>query len=291
MFLELNYKRLYQSSGKGKESRILFTSSTKCEIRHLYVVVVHRRQRNVQKSVMHVQNCYFANLCLLGFSRSRCRRRRRCLSSLICRLRGALITLIMLASPWAEGILAEADCPTVAGKGIRMKKSEKRMYSSLAAAWFSLSGDVEVFCYAWLIERSRRCWLGRLLWWCFNLFFKSLCCIWRFSICVDRLRIASKFTEVDGSVDDGLELSVVSWTAYSSWSNNCLAYPGQCLRGDPNVISVVIWKSCILGICFCDITWKAYGTLTNTTLNGEITIQMCVHNPTRNLIQWIIRYY
>ena len=99
MFLELNYKRLYQSSGKGKESRILFTSSTKCEITHLYVVVVHRRQRNVQKSVMHVQNCYFANLCLLGFSRSRCRRRRRCLSSLICRLRGALITLIMLASP------------------------------------------------------------------------------------------------------------------------------------------------------------------------------------------------
>ena len=44
-FLELNSKRLYQSSGKEKESRCLvFTSSTKREIRHYYVVVVLRRQ-------------------------------------------------------------------------------------------------------------------------------------------------------------------------------------------------------------------------------------------------------
>ena len=48
--LELNSKRLYQSSGKEKESRCLvFTSSTKREIRHFHVVVVQRRQRNVQK--------------------------------------------------------------------------------------------------------------------------------------------------------------------------------------------------------------------------------------------------
>ena len=45
IFLELNSKRLYQSSGKEKESRCLvFTSSTKREIRHYYVVVVLRRQ-------------------------------------------------------------------------------------------------------------------------------------------------------------------------------------------------------------------------------------------------------
>ena len=41
------------------------------------------RQRNAQKSVMHVQSYCFANLNLLLFCRSRCRRRRRCLSSLI----------------------------------------------------------------------------------------------------------------------------------------------------------------------------------------------------------------
>ena len=37
------------------------------EIRHFHVIVVQRRQRNVQKSVMHVQTC-FANLraCLHG---------------------------------------------------------------------------------------------------------------------------------------------------------------------------------------------------------------------------------
>ena len=35
----------------------LFTSSIKREIRHFPVVVVQWRQRNVQKSVMHVQSC------------------------------------------------------------------------------------------------------------------------------------------------------------------------------------------------------------------------------------------
>ena len=74
--LELNSKRLYQSSGKEKESRCIeFVSSTKREIRHFHVVVVQWRRRNVQKSAMHVQNCYFANLNLLPFCRSRCRRR------------------------------------------------------------------------------------------------------------------------------------------------------------------------------------------------------------------------
>ena len=50
---------------------------------YFHVVVVQRRQRNVQKSVMHVQSCCFANLNLLLFCRSRWRRRRRCLSSLL----------------------------------------------------------------------------------------------------------------------------------------------------------------------------------------------------------------
>ena len=62
-FLDLNSKKLYQSSGKENESRCrVFTSSTKREIRHFYVVVVQRLQRNVQKSVMHVQSCCFAKL-------------------------------------------------------------------------------------------------------------------------------------------------------------------------------------------------------------------------------------
>ena len=40
-------------------------------------------KKNVQKSVMHVQSCCFANLKLLLFCRSRCRRSRRCLRSLV----------------------------------------------------------------------------------------------------------------------------------------------------------------------------------------------------------------
>ena len=81
MLLELNSKLLYQSSGKERESCCpLFPSSTKCEFRHIHVVVAQRRQRNVQKSVMHVQSCCFANLtfCFFFFCLSRCSRRRRC---------------------------------------------------------------------------------------------------------------------------------------------------------------------------------------------------------------------
>ena len=82
-FLALNSKRLYRSSGKEKESRCLvFTPSTKREIRTFHVVVVQWQRRNVQKSVMHVQNCCFANLNLLLLCRFRWGRCRCCSSSL-----------------------------------------------------------------------------------------------------------------------------------------------------------------------------------------------------------------
>ena len=42
----------------------VFPSSKKCEIKHFHVVVVQRRQRNVQKSLMHVQSYCFAYLIL-----------------------------------------------------------------------------------------------------------------------------------------------------------------------------------------------------------------------------------
>ena len=81
ILLELNSKGLQQSSGREKESCcLLFPSSTKREIRQFHVVVVQWRQRNVQKSVLHVQSCCFPCLNLLIFSR--CCRRRRCVNAL-----------------------------------------------------------------------------------------------------------------------------------------------------------------------------------------------------------------
>ena len=73
---------LFQTSRKlGKETCCLvFPSSTIVEIRHFHVAVVQRRLRSVEKSVMHVPSCYFANLNLLFF----CRCCRLCLSSLWC---------------------------------------------------------------------------------------------------------------------------------------------------------------------------------------------------------------
>ena len=77
-------KRAGLSQQTEKESCCLvFPSSTKREIRHYHAVVVQRRLKNVQKSVMHVLSCCFANLNLLLFFRSRCRLRRRCLSTLV----------------------------------------------------------------------------------------------------------------------------------------------------------------------------------------------------------------
>ena len=76
MFLEFNSKGLYQSLGKEKKSCCLvFPSSINKEFRNFHVVVVQRRQRNLQKSVMHVQSCCFAILNPLPS-------RRRWLSSL-----------------------------------------------------------------------------------------------------------------------------------------------------------------------------------------------------------------
>ena len=86
IFLELNSKGLHRSSGKEKETVLsVFMSSTKRENRKFHVVVTQRQQRNVQKSVIHVHSCCFANLTISLFCRSRCRRRRRhrCLTSLI----------------------------------------------------------------------------------------------------------------------------------------------------------------------------------------------------------------
>ena len=61
----------------------MFASSTKREIRYFHVEDVQWRQKNMQKSVMHVQSCCFAYLNLFLFCRSRCRRCRRWLSSLL----------------------------------------------------------------------------------------------------------------------------------------------------------------------------------------------------------------
>ena len=85
-FSGLNPKGSYLSLEKEKETFcVVFTCSAKRarEIRKFHVAVVQRWPKNVQKSVMHVQSCCFTNINLLLFCRSRCRRRRCCLNSLL----------------------------------------------------------------------------------------------------------------------------------------------------------------------------------------------------------------
>ena len=60
--MEVNSEEPYPSSERERKfCRLLFTSSIKRETRHFHVVVDRWRQRNVQKSVMPVQSCGFAN--------------------------------------------------------------------------------------------------------------------------------------------------------------------------------------------------------------------------------------
>ena len=64
-----------------------------------FVFVVQRRQRNVQTSVMHVQNCCFARLNLLLFCRSRCRRPSRRVNSQVT----AMDSCVVFIRLWEEG--------------------------------------------------------------------------------------------------------------------------------------------------------------------------------------------
>ena len=71
----LNLKGPYLSLKNEKENFcVVFTYSIKQarEISNFHVAVVQRRQRNVEKSLMHVQSCCFANIYLLLFCCSRC---------------------------------------------------------------------------------------------------------------------------------------------------------------------------------------------------------------------------
>ena len=75
--------RLYQSSGKEKESCCLVLRSlAKREIWLFYVVVVQWWQRNVQKRMMQAAKLLFHQSKPIDFLCSHCRRCRLCLSSL-----------------------------------------------------------------------------------------------------------------------------------------------------------------------------------------------------------------
>ena len=65
--------KLTKTKRKSVVRCLVFTSSIKREIRKFHVVVVQRKQPNVQKSVMNVQSCCFAlsSYCFFLLSRRR----------------------------------------------------------------------------------------------------------------------------------------------------------------------------------------------------------------------------
>ena len=83
-FLGLNSQEPYPSSLKRKFRRRLLTSSRKIGIRNFHVVVVQWRQKDVQKSWCTCRHVVLP-IKPIAFLRSRCRRRRRILKSLLTR--------------------------------------------------------------------------------------------------------------------------------------------------------------------------------------------------------------
>ena len=76
-FLGLNPKEPYLSLEKEKENFCVVLTHFAKQVREIWkfhVEVVQRRLRNVQKSVVHVHSCCFADINLLLFSRSLSRR-------------------------------------------------------------------------------------------------------------------------------------------------------------------------------------------------------------------------
>ena len=89
-FSGLNPKGPYVSLEKDKQNFcVVLTYSIKRarEIRKFDVAVVQQRLRNVQKNVIHVERCFFANLNLLFFAAHR----RRCINSLLLSSRAELL--------------------------------------------------------------------------------------------------------------------------------------------------------------------------------------------------------
>ena len=66
-----------------RDARIYSLAVPVLNIWSFHVVVVQEQQRNVQKSVMHVQSCCFAHQTYCFFWRSCCRRRRSFVRSLL----------------------------------------------------------------------------------------------------------------------------------------------------------------------------------------------------------------
>ena len=82
--LELNSKGLYQSSGKEEKVIVLCSRPRQNVNSGTFTLLSGNDGKEMyEKSVMHVQSCCFANQIYCFFCRSRCRLRRRCLSSLI----------------------------------------------------------------------------------------------------------------------------------------------------------------------------------------------------------------
>ena len=124
---------------------VVFTHSIKRahEIRKFHVAVVQRRLRNIQKSVMHVQSCCFANMNHLLFCRSRCRRRMRCFSSLLLWSRNfaTMVTLRHTSPPCLfinDTLVVDLKTSSLSMLWPRFLSQLHRSVSSVSSTWFVL---------------------------------------------------------------------------------------------------------------------------------------------------------
>ena len=137
--------RNYVRKTKRKIFTVVFTHSIERahEIRKFHVAVVQRRLRNVQKGVMHVQSVCFANMNHLLFCRSRCRRRMRCLSSLLLWSRNSatMVTLRHTSPPCRlnkDILIVYLKTSLLSMLWPRFLSQLHRSVSSVSSTWFVL---------------------------------------------------------------------------------------------------------------------------------------------------------
>ena len=145
------------------------------EIRKFQVADLQRHLRNVRKSVMHVQSCYFAKLNLLLFCRSRCRHRRCCLNSSLLLSRNVATTvtwrhtsLLYCKSSCYSCSILKCDCIPITtltqSPGIVCIFFLAIQYDTICLKSFSFLNvpDLWLLSLPWTWQRSTRC-IGHLL--------------------------------------------------------------------------------------------------------------------------------
>ena len=137
------------------------------------------RLRNVQKSMMHVQSCCFANINLLLFNGSRCFRRRCCLNSLLLWYRNfaTIVTWCHTSPVYRKVVLNSSPLPSPHPQYYHPLFSHRQF--TFSSVWIQVGSHIKLVINLdilffwqtlWLCFREREIQMIIHFWECLSLF-------------------------------------------------------------------------------------------------------------------------